>query len=140
MKFYYIPFEQFQRDYISRIGSCKHHDKRFKEGWIPWQCVPYAKSIKREKNDKLTKKIIELLEDHRKIIFEEIGNLAPSAKLIEAIDSLVLGLDRDTKLLLYDYHGFNILMLDRKAYTTDGELIKPYIQFYFRELNQKSLL
>jgi len=134
MRFYDIPFESFQRSYLLNQGSCKHHDERFKEGWVPWQCVPYSKSLKREKKDKLSKKLIELLENHGKIIFEEIRTLAPKDKLIKAIDSLVLGLDRDTELLLYDYHGFNMLMLDRKSYTISGKPIEPCIQFYFKKL------
>lgn len=128
-----ISIDEFRKgweeSYLSHKGECEYHDSRFDEGWIPLSAEPFSPALGRFRvKTKLAREIVEALEKDGKYVFKQQGFMGID-DVEPALREIMSNTPHDIAWLIADY-GASPLMLDRKAFTTDGSLIDCYIQWY----------
>lgn len=120
---------EWEENYLSQRGNCEHHDSRFREGWIPLSAEPFSPALGRfQGKTELARKIVEALEKDGEYVFKEHGCMKIE-DVEPALKEIMFNIPQDIEWLIADY-GASPLMLDRKAFTTNGSLIESYIQWY----------
>ncbi len=128
-----ISLDSFRREweesYLANRRNCEHHDSRFNEGEIPLSAEPFSSALGRfQGKTELARKIVEALEKDGGYVFKQHGFMG--IDYVEpALKEIMFNIPQDIEWLIADY-GASPLMLDRKAFTTDGSLIESYIQWY----------
>lgn len=134
------PLDEFRQsweeDCKSHKGECPYHDSRFEQGWTPLACVPYSPALGRFKGDnELAEKIVRALNTEGEFMFKD-RKYIPVDIIEPALKDIMFHVPSDIFYLIAD-HKANLLMLDRKAFTTDGDEISCYIQWYLQRAEKK---
>lgn len=121
--------KNWEKSYLSHKGKCEYHDSKFNEGWIPLSAEPFSLALGRfSGKTKLAREIVKELEEKGKYVFKEKGYMTID-DVEPALKEIMFHIPQDIEWLIADY-GTVPLMLDRKAFTTDGSLIDCYVQWY----------
>jgi len=120
------------QEHVLNIRSPKHHEDRFKEGWIPVTRYPYLPAMGRfnEDNSTFAKGIVQTLENAGEYDFSLESH--PFIKLSGALKEICGNIPQDIERIMAD-RKFPELLLDRHAYDRNGKLDKLTVQWYIRK-------
>lgn len=127
--------KKYEEFYIKHKGKCLHENSQYKKGWILLTTDTYAPAAAAGRflgKNKIAKRIVKNLET--KGIYELKNENCKKDTLVSALQEITLirSTLNDVFNLIYDY-GYNGLMLDRKAYGTNGALNKFCMQWYIHK-------